>query len=58
MTRKPWYKSRTMWFNAITVMVYIALGLQGSTVLPADILVITLAVGNGILRWITEQGIK
>ena len=58
MTRKPWYKSRTVWFNGITVAVYILGNMQGAAWMNKDVLVGVLAVGNGILRWMTDKGIK
>ena len=56
--KKKWYKSKTVWFNVATGAVYIVQGLQGSTWLSNDVYIGILAVGNGILRWMTNDGIK
>ena len=59
---KPWYKSKTIWFNAI-IAGLVALEASFSAMqgfLPANvygIAVTVLAVGNAMLRIVTTQGI-
>lgn len=57
---KKWWKSRTLWFNAIVAALAAAEAafgvLQG--VLPGNVyawLSITLTVGNAVLRVLTSQ---
>ena len=59
---KPWYRSKTIWFNAIAAA-FVALEavfhllqpLLGPVTYPVVLVVIT--VGNAFLRVITTQGI-
>jgi len=59
---KKWYRSKTLWFNAIVaalVALEASLG-QLSSFIPANwyaILAIILPVGNAILRVISTTGI-
>lgn len=59
---KPWYRSRTLWFNAIVLALAAAeqqLGvLQG--VLPGGLyawLAFVLPIGNAVLRFITTTAV-
>jgi len=58
MSKKKWWQSKTLWFNAVTVVVYIAQNLSGVSWVSSEVLLTILAVGNGILRWMTTKGIK
>lgn len=55
--KKHWWKSKTIWFNAVSLIVYVAQGLSGSEWIKPDVLIAVTAVGNGILRTITHEGI-
>ena len=57
---KVWYKSKTVWFNVITL----ALGVLGAVLgvvhsqTSVVVLTILVAVGNGVLRiWFTDTAI-
>ena len=59
---KPWYKSRTLWFNALALALAAAelqlKVLQG--VLPGGVyawLAFVLPVGNAALRFVTHTGV-
>jgi hypothetical protein len=60
--KKPWYKSRTLWFNAL-VAVLAALELSANLIqpyVPGNIYgygMVVLTVGNAFLRFLTSQGI-
>jgi hypothetical protein len=49
---KPWYKSKTMWFNIITLILGVAAALLGVVETKAWVIGLTvlMALGNGILR--------
>jgi hypothetical protein len=59
MNPKPFWLSRTLWFNVITGG--LAILDQLTPVLPASVqaaLPTVILVGNLILRWITDQPVK
>lgn len=50
---KPWWQSKTLWFNALTTAVGLA------SVVPDPIAIAVAGVGNVVLRaWFTEAPIK
>ena len=60
---KPWYKSKTIWFNAIIAglaalepVFPLLRPMLGETYYP--VLMVLLTTGNGILRVITKEGIN
>ena len=55
--KKPWWRSKTIIFNAISVVIFSAQGMAGVSYIPADVLLTIVAVGNAILRVITNQPI-
>ena len=62
---KPWYTSRTVWFNAIililTVALYVLQGaMSGAISLPVstEVLVFITGVVNLVLRFVTSQPLK
>lgn len=62
MTTKPWYQSRTLWFNAIVLMLAAAEAQVGviKDALPGGLyawLAFGLPVVNALLRFITTTGI-
>ena len=59
---KPWWKSRTLWFNAgVAALAAAELGFSGlQPLLPANVyqlLVFGLVVGNAVLRVVTTTGL-
>lgn len=58
---KPWYLSKTLWFNLISGLISILIAVQGSNVgLPesfAGYIGIAVAIMNILLRLITSQQI-
>lgn len=60
---KPWYQSKTLWFNAL-VAALAALEASASALAPLlgeatyPLLVVTLAAGNAMLRTITSEGLS
>lgn len=59
-TTKPWYTSKTLWFNIVTVIVAVvgdvtkAFTFTGQT---AEIFAGVLSVGNIILRFLTNSAL-
>lgn len=61
--KKPWYRSRTLWFNALVAGLAALEATWGAFqgVLRGDVyawLLAVLTVGNAILRVITTQGVS
>lgn len=54
---KPWYKSRTIWFNAIALVALFA-QMQTGFVISPDEQGAILMVGNLILRAVTNSGLE
>jgi len=56
---KPWYKSRTVWTQIITLLVAVLTALVGQDFNPKVVsaLLIVLAGVNAVLRWLTDQRI-
>jgi hypothetical protein len=52
---KKWWKSKTVWFNIVSLIVFIGGELSGTDVLDPKILAIIMAFGNGVLRTMTKQ---
>lgn len=61
MNEDKWFlKSKTIIFNVVTLVVAIAVALQGIDFIPAEAtkwLVTLITIGNIILRFISEQPI-
>lgn len=61
-TKKPWYKSRVLWFNAV-VAALAALELSATLIqphVPGNVYgyaLVVLTMGNAALRIITSQGL-
>lgn len=53
--KKPWYKSRTLWFNALVGGLGAAQAVLTSGATGWDL--ISIAVANGALRGATSQGV-
>jgi hypothetical protein len=56
---KPWYKSRVLWFNAITLIVGVVGSILGLVESRDAVIILTaaMALGNGILRLLTDTAI-
>lgn len=55
---KPWYKSRTMWFNLLNVVLMIASLTEIINIIPVewtDYWIAAVAVGNILLRMDTSK---
>jgi hypothetical protein len=52
--KKPWYKSKTIWFNIITICLGFFQVVNQNIPIPAQYLAYINAVGNLILRFITD----
>jgi hypothetical protein len=57
MNAKKWIKSKTLWFNIITGTLAIVNELQGK-VIPTDVSLIVITLGNLILRFLTTAPLK
>lgn len=60
---KPWYRSRTLWFNAVTAVlagVELSFGVLQPVVSPEEYAAIVLGVTvvNLVLRSVTAQGLR
>lgn len=55
---KPWYQSKTIWFNALAVLVFVAGSFGYADFTPdADIMAIVAAILNVVLRLVTSQSV-
>lgn len=58
---KPWYQSRTIWVNVLSLIIALAALFAGDTLgLPPDVVkyaTIVLAVANVVLRTVTSEAI-
>lgn len=57
MLPKHWWKSKTVWVNALGAVIFLLQTLSGETWWNPQWTVIGLAVSNGILRFITKSPI-
>jgi uncharacterized membrane protein len=58
---KPWYLSKTLWFNIITLIVGVLAAVLGVVKSQGWVVGLTIfvALGNGILRiWFTDSAIQ
>lgn len=55
--KKHWWRSKTLIFNGISIVIFAAQGMAGVSYVPADVLLTIVAVGNAILRVVTKQPI-
>ncbi len=53
---KKWYKSKTLWINAIAAVAFFVQA-QFGFVVSLEYQAFVLAIVNLILRWITKEGI-
>ena len=56
VTPKPWYRSKTLWFNVVIAAGTAGLvAFTGDTTVPATVSSIVGVVGNLILRLVTKE---
>lgn len=58
MNQKEWWKSTTIWFNIILLVVAFIGELGNIIPLPAEFLAVTASIGNLLLRIKTVTGLK
>lgn len=52
--KKPWWRSKTIWFNVVTVLLGFIQIVNQHFVIPPEWLAYIMGLGNVILRFITE----
>lgn len=52
---KPWWKSKTIWFNALGIVAEVALVLAKSNILTGTVVGVVVGIGNLILRKVTDS---
>ena len=52
---KMWYKSKTFWFNAITIIIGIIQVVSQTFPIPQELLGLILGLGNLFLRTLTDK---
>ena len=60
-TKKKWYKSKSLWFNAISLTLLLAVSLNDVSVFGKTTVVVAgviVTFGNGILRLMTSDAIS
>jgi len=55
--KKPWYKSKTLWFNVVSGAVMLA-SEAASLGIDPKISAAVITVGNLVLRLLTHEGVK
>ncbi len=55
---KKWWKSKTLWFNAIGLLIVIAEYFGQINIITPELLALILLLGNGVLRMVTTSGIE
>lgn len=55
---KKWYKSRTLWFNLVTLLLGVTEVVTGVYAIPGDYLLLVNGVGNVLLRFLTTEPIR
>ena len=56
-SKKPWYKSRTIWFNVLGAGVEVVQLFGSMAVISPENLTLAMGVGNILLRLVTGQSI-
>ena len=56
MNTKPWWQSKTLWFNIASLAVAAGSGALGIPI-PPKVAVPVVTIGNAALRIITNQGL-
>lgn len=55
---KKWYRSRTVWFNIITIALGVVQVVSDVYAIPTDMLALVNGVGNVLLRFLTSSSIE
>lgn len=58
---KSWWKSKTLWFNFVSLIVTIATALQAVPGIPSEFavwLAAAIAIGNAIIRFFSNSKLK
>mgnify|MGYP001611994866 CR=1 FL=1 len=55
---KKWYESRTLWFNVLGLILVVLEYIGTINVIDPQIIATGLAMGNGLLRFRTNEGLK
>ena len=58
MKCKKWYKSRTLWANAVAIVVIVVQYLTDKSIIDVQAQAMLLAVSNIVLRTITDSGLE
>jgi hypothetical protein len=58
MRAKPWYTSKTLWFNALTAALAVGDQLAGVGVIRGDAALAVNLIGNIGLRFLTKEPLK
>jgi len=54
-TTKVWYKSKTLYFNLITILLGVVQVVSNVYYIPTDILALINGIGNVLLRFLTKE---
>ena len=64
MLSKPWYESKTIWFNAVVMalsaIIYMLEGASGGAIdlgIPPEMVALALGIANLILRFVTVEAV-
>ncbi len=55
--KKKWYKSKTIWINVVGAAALVVSEVVGGGVIPRNVGIIVLAALNGVVRFLTNEGI-
>lgn len=65
MLSKPWYESKTVWFNAVvmalSVVIYLLEGASGGAIdlgIPPEMVALGLGIANLVLRFVTVEALS
>jgi hypothetical protein len=55
---KKWYRSKTIWFNIVSTIIYGIETFAGTGFISPEVAVFILTIGNATLRIITKEAIE
>lgn len=55
---KPWYTSKTLWFNLVSGIVLLVKSKYPQFVVPDDVFAAIILLVNFVLRLVTKKGIE
>ena len=55
---KPFWQSRTLWFNVLGLILVVLEYIGTINIVDPEILATILALGNGLLRFRTNEGVR